>query len=154
MFDRSNAVARYRTALLEANRRRRESDRIATDMAMDAEQAYRERDSASEAVERVQRLEEALKRTQAFSKNAQDDAHSLFCENGVLLERAERLEDALRGMRCPSCTGTGTMTGTCLDPHCGESYWDHECGHDINVTCTKCNGTGLHPSARAALEEK
>ena len=135
----ARAASAYRTALLRSNEDRRRHLLGEGRAVMRYAEAKIQRDEALKLLAtRVEasRLDEAQAPLRAMS------------------ERVQRLEDALRGMRCPSCTGTGTMTGTCLDPHCGESYWDHERGHDINVTCTKCNGTGLHPSARAALEEK
>lgn len=61
------------------------------------------------------------------------------------------LRTALKKFKCRLCDGSGKTWGDCDDPHCGESYWEHNCGKDEEVKCEPCDGTGEHPDVRAVL---
>lgn len=69
----------------------------------------------------------------------------------ALLDENDRLRAALAEVKCRLCDGSGKTQGTCSDPHCGESLWEHHCGEDKQVPCAECGGTGVDAAARAAL---
>lgn len=59
---------------------------------------------------------------------------------------AERLREALRQWKCDACGGSGKYLNRWMD----DKYWPPKPREEL-VECTRCKGSGLHPTAAAAL---
>ncbi len=92
----------------------------------DVENVQRHRDNKGGQQGHAPILSAAPPSTLVYIKRAAQDLLALAGLDRAVIEAAERHAE-----KCP-CKGTGIRLSSgdhCDDEHCGEVYWDHDCGY-------------------------